>query len=213
MSQCEKYLILETRDIVNANKVVVGGQSRPSIGLLRSSSGSITKVVGKTCINKPAEFSQWYYKYELMISKYLGPHSSNFGLFDRDIMDAPPNTLFLGYISSDDLLEWTRERPSYFIPEVVLWKLLYQMADALAFLHHRKGIPGYNPVAPYALPYGFVHRDLRIENILVTGPEPSEGMPSIREADFKLCDFAMADCLDHDGFKKKPRMYQGTREY
>lgn len=214
VSQRERYSVLETRDIVIAGKIIKGGQAKPSICLLRSScSGSIKKVVGKTFNNKRAEFAQWYYKYELMILKYLSPHPSIVGLFDQDIMDAPPNTLFLEYLPSGDLLEWTREIPSYFIPEVVLWKLLYQMADALAFLHHRKGIPGYNPVAPYALPYGFVHRDIKMENILVAGPESSEGMPSIRKADFKLCDFGMADCLDHDGFKKKPRMYQGTRDY
>ncbi len=56
--------------------------------------------------------------------------------------------------------------------DALRWAL--QIAEALAYLHH------FSPL--------IVHRDLKLENILLTSPHPSK-------ADAKLADFGLHKCI------------------
>ncbi|KAE9966636.1 hypothetical protein BLS_006884 [Venturia inaequalis] len=219
-SQQEKYSIEMQGEIVVNGESIVGGQAKPIIYLIVSSSGSPKTVVGKTFHAKQSRPGKAYprgflddrawsvYKRELSILKAIGPHPGIVGPLDYDITGAPEKTIFMDYHSSGDLCTWT---DVVYAPEVALWKILYQVADALAFLHYGKGTPEFNPTAPYERPYSFIHRDIKFENILVDGPKLTEQENShVRKADFKLCDFGMALRIDQ-GCLERPEDYEGTR--
>jgi serine/threonine protein kinase len=84
------------------------------------------------------------------------------------------------------------------VPEMLIWKYFFQIAEALAFLHWGYGTEDFDPSNPYARDYSFVHRDLKPCNILRTAtktapcspPSPKDPYP-----DIKLCDFGMSSKL------------------
>lgn len=214
-TQQEKYSIAIQGEIVKRGEVIVGGQAKPEVYLVVSSSGPQKAVVGKTFLsvdNPPDNAAQENYERELSILKAVGPHPGIVGLLDHDIIGAPKTTLFLDYHSSGDLMSWANEMQPLWVPEVALWKILYQMGSALAFLHYGKGTPDYDLAAPYERPFFSIHRDIKLENTLVAGPKLSWYENSaIREADFKLCDFALARKIDRD-CREIPRLIGGTPE-
>lgn len=62
------------------------------------------------------------------------------------------------------------------VQDAMRWAL--QIAEALAYLHH------FSPLV--------VHRDLKLENILLTSPNPAT-------ADAKLADFGLHKCIKVPG--------------
>lgn len=219
VSQQGKYRIEIKGEIVKNGEVIDGGQAKPMIYLIVSSSGSLRTVVGKTfhvkqsyngqlCPEELDRRARSVYKQELSIMKAIGPHQRIVSALDIDIIAAPRNTLFTEYHSSGDLCTWTNDA---WLPEVALWKILYQISQALAFLHYGKGTPDFNPEEPYARPYAFIHRDIKYENILVDGPKFTKHEKShARKADFKLCDFGLAQKIYRD-YRERPERYTGTR--
>jgi serine/threonine protein kinase len=87
--------------------------------------------------------------------------------------------LFLSLARGGDLFEVLERMPQQKLSESVARKIMIQLVDALAHLHAA----------------GIVHRDLKLEQILVSAPfdSSSEEVPRVFLADFGLADFLWTD--------------------
>lgn len=202
--QCLTYAIEQDVKVISSD----GGQATVYLTNLKSSSGLVKAFAAK----KFRGSNDHNYRAELSILKEVGSHPRIVSYQDLDIIPTQYQTIFLEYCPSGDLVSYSDDLGvDAYVPEIVLWKLLYQMADVFAFLHHGKGTAEFDPENPYKRPYSFVHRDIKPENILLTGIPSTDRVNSIRKADFKLCDFGLA-VKQYRGECAKPKGYLGTRD-
>ena len=110
-------------------------------------------------------------------------------IFDRSEMPDGTPFIVMEKLEGETLVE--RLERAGAIPPELLAKILRQLADALHEVHR----------------HGFVHRDMKAENIFLSGPETS---PFVKLLDFGVCK------LPVEGNKAKlttPGMLVGTPEY
>ncbi|KNG48037.1 kinase-like protein [Stemphylium lycopersici] len=89
--------------------------------------------------------------------------------------------------------------------EAFMWAVYSQLMGALAFLH--EGVDDNNPMG-HDNWKPVVHRDIKIENVLVKSLGKKSDWSDI---DLKLCDLGMAGY--HDPANPNPRGYIGTTQY
>ncbi|TLD19996.1 kinase-like protein [Venturia nashicola] len=120
--------------------------------------------------------------------------------------DGPEWAILLEYAKGHTLSNCKSEymKLSRAVPEMLIWKYFYQMAEALAFMHWGYGTREFDPKNPYGREYSFVHRDLKPDNVLRTSTPGTavaasntwgEPYPNIQ-----LCDFGMSDKITKDEF-------------
>lgn len=107
--------------------------------------------------------------------------------------DGPEWAILLDYARGHTLAHCKGEyvKQSRPVPEMLIWKYFYQMAEALAFMHWGYGTREFNPKNPYGRKYSFVHRDLKPDNVLRTRYASSRlkmiGSRSISIICWKVC--------------------------
>ncbi|QDS77973.1 hypothetical protein FKW77_001887 [Venturia effusa] len=132
------------------------------------------------------------------------------------LQDGPYNN-FPGHITTSEGPEWailleyakghtlTNCKSEYMkqsraVPEMLIWKYFYQMAEALAFMHWGYGTKEFDSKKPYRRQYSFVHRDLKPCNVLRTSTTMVASTTSSNHSskatdpfpDIQLCDFGMS---------------------
>jgi serine/threonine protein kinase len=144
------------------------------------------------------------------IKSHPHPHLVNIQHFEEDLPAPNLCSIFLDYCDGGDLWHFIDDSlcKKEAIPEMFIWKVFVQLADALSFLHQGRDIASPDASDVYTNPCPIVHRDIKPANIFLFSNDDADGFPSIKLGDFGLSAFITAGHAYTVGFSGGSPPYQ-----